>query len=42
MGLIFRRGLYFGGAYYRREVCISKLAGLIIATGNIRVLARNS
>ena len=43
----------FRGASYRREICISKLTGLIIegkfvpklfeyATGNIRILARNS
>ena len=28
---LFLEGTYiFGGAYYRREICISKLAGLII------------
>ena len=30
----FLRGLFLEGAYYRREICFSKLAGLIIG-GNL-------
>ena len=36
-GLFFVRDSIFGGAYYRREICVSKLAGLKFVSNFLNV-----
>ena len=34
-GAYIQRGVIFGRAYYRREICVSKSAGLMIRGNNL-------